>query len=125
MKILLDMHTFLWWLGSPAGLSQPATIAISHPNNVVFVSVITLWEIAIKRSIGKLHAPIDLESVVNHAGFQLLSMDVGHIITMEQLPLHHRDPFDRILIAQTIQEDATIVTRDPQFSMYNVQRIVA
>lgn len=115
MKWLLDTHTFLWWLSSPNQLTQPAATAIADPANEVQVSVITLWEIAIKRAIGKLQAPIDLQSDVARAGFQLLPLTVAHIVATEQLPLHHRDPFDRMLIAQAQLEGATLVTRDPHF----------
>lgn len=125
MKLLLDTHTFLWWLSSPEQLTQAAATAIADPNNDVLVSLISLWEIAIKRAIGKLQAPIDLEQDVTRAGFQILSLTVTHVMATERLPLHHRDPFDRMLIAQAQLENATLVTRDPQFPPYGVPQILA
>lgn len=125
MKLLLDTHTFLWWLSSPDKLAQSAALALADPANEVHVSVITLWEIAIKRVIGKLQAPIDLQADVAGAGFQLLAMTVDHIVATEHLPLHHRDPFDRMLIAQAQLEGCTLVTRDPNFPLYNLPLIVA
>lgn len=125
MKLLLDTHTFLWWLSSPDQLTQPAGIAIADPANEVLVSVISLWEIAIKRAIGKLQAPINLRTDVQRIGFQLLALSVDHIAAVEHLPLLHRDPFDRMLITQAQLEAATVVTRDPQFSQYNIPLILA
>ncbi len=125
MKLLLDTHTFLWWLSSPNQLTQPAAVAIADRANEVQVSVVTLLEIAIKRAIGKLQAPIDLQADVARAGFQLLALTVDHIVATEQLPLHHRDPFDRMLIAQAQLEGCTLVTRDPQFPPYNLPLILA
>ncbi len=125
MKLLLDTHTFLWWLSSPDKLAQPAALALADLANEVHVSVITLWEIAIKRVIGKLQAPIDLHADVTRAGFQLLTLTVDHIVATEQLPLHHRDPLDRMLIAQAQLEGCTLVTRDPSFPLYNLPLIVA
>jgi PIN domain nuclease of toxin-antitoxin system len=125
VKLLLDTHAFLWWLSSPGELSQPAAAAIADRANEVQVSVISLWEIAIKWAIGKLHAPVDLASDVTDAGFQLLPLTVEHIIATERLPLHHRDPLDRMLIAQAQLEGAALVTRDPQFPPYNLRLIRA
>lgn len=125
MKLLLDTHTFLWWLSSPSQLTQVAASAIADRSNEVWVSVISLWEIAIKRAIGKLQAPINLQTDVARVGFQLLPLTVDHIVATEQLPLYHRDPFDRVLIAQAQIEAAVLVTRDPQFPPYNVPLILA
>src|SRR5436309_10451837 len=102
MKLLLDTHVFLWWLSDPKLLSLAASNAIGDPKNRILVSIVSLWEIAIKRVIGKLLAPIDLQTDVTRAGFELLPMDVAHIVATETLPMHHRDPFDRMLVAQSI-----------------------
>jgi len=125
MKLLLDTHTFLWWLSAPHQLSPSAAAVIGDRDNEVLVSVVTLWEIAIKRVIGKLQAPVDLQVDVERAGFQLLPLKVAHIVATELLPLHHRDPFDRVLIAQSQTESATLITRDPQFPAYGVPLIFA
>jgi PIN domain nuclease of toxin-antitoxin system len=89
------------------------------------VSVVVLWEIAIKRVIGKLSAPIDLQTDVTRAGFELLTLEVTHIVATEQLPVPHRDPFDRMLAAQAIVEGATLVTRDPNISLCGVPILTA
>jgi PIN domain nuclease of toxin-antitoxin system len=125
VTLLLDTHTFLWWLSNPGTLSPAAATMIGDPQNRVLVSVVSLWEIAIKRNIGKLTAPIDLQHDVQRAGFELLSLDVNHIVAAEQLPLHHRDPFDRILIAQASVEGATLVTRDPDMALYQTPIVTA
>jgi PIN domain nuclease of toxin-antitoxin system len=125
VTLLLDTHVFLWWLSNPGLLSPAAASAISDPQNRVVVSVVVLWEIAIKRVIGKLTAPIDLETDVVRAGFELLTLEVAHIVATEQLPLHHRDPFDRILVAQALVEGATLVTRDPHLSPYGMPLLTA
>jgi PIN domain nuclease of toxin-antitoxin system len=125
MKLLLDTHVFLWWLSDPNLLTPVASNAISDPKNEVFVSIITLWEIAIKRVIGKLTAPIDLELDVSRAGFKLLPMEVAHIVATESLPVHHGDPFDRILVAQAMAIGATLVSRDPKMALYSVPIITA
>ena len=100
VTLLLDTHSFLWWLTDPELLSTEASGAIGDPDNRVLVSITSLWEIAIKRVIGKLKAPIDLQNDVVRIGFELLPLSVVHIVSTESLPLFHRDPFDRMLIAQ-------------------------
>ncbi len=123
--LLLDTHTFLWWLSDPNQMTSAATDAIAEPNNRVYVSVISLWEIALKRAIGKLVAPIDITKDVAGAGFELLPLKVEHIVKSETLPLHHRDPFDRMLVAQAAVEGATIVSRDSNMSLYTSPLIIA
>jgi PIN domain nuclease of toxin-antitoxin system len=118
MKVLLDTHVFLWWLDDPKKLAPAAATAIGDPQNRVLVSVVSLWEIAIKRVIGKLKAPINLHTDDSGAGFELLPLEVAHIVATESLPLHHRDPFDRMLIAQATAENATVVPRDPSLTTY-------
>lgn len=125
MTLLLDTHTFLWWLSKPGELSARAAQALGDPQNRVLVSILVLWEIAIKRSIGKLTAPIDLEHDVAKCGFELLPISIAHVLLAEQLPMHHRDPFDRMLIAQAIHEQAQLVSRDDHFPKYGVSVIKA
>jgi PIN domain nuclease of toxin-antitoxin system len=125
MKLLLDTHVFLWWLSDPKILTPAAASAISDPQNRVLISVAVLWEIAIKRAIGKLTAPIDLQNDVQRVGFELLPIDLVHVEKTERLPMHHRDPFDRMLVAQAIVEGATLVTRDPNIPAYGVAVLVA
>src|SRR5688572_19039770 len=120
MKLLLDTHVFLWWLSDPKLLTPAAASAIADPKNRILVSIAALWEIAIKRVIGKLTAPVDLRHDVHRAGFDVLPIEVIHIEKTEQLPVHHRDPFDRMLVAQAMVEGATLVTRDPNIPLYGV-----
>lgn len=125
MKLLLDTHSLLWWLDDPALLSEEARDAISEPANEVFVSSAVAWEIAIKRGLGKLTAPRDLEAVIQACGFQTLSITVAHALATELLPPHHRDPFDRMLVAQALIENCMIVSRDPNVARYGVPIIPA
>ena len=125
MTLWLDTHTFLWWLSDPANLSVDARVAIEDPANQVLVSTVVLWEIAIKRTIGKLSTLVNLEAAVPGVGFIRLPISVPHISATETLPLHHRDPFDRMLAAQAQVENATLVTRDPSLFSYSVSIIKA
>lgn len=126
MRILLDTHAFLWFLEGSASLSAHARSTIEEPENIVFVSVASLWEIAIKYSLGRL----DLEqpfgefipSQIETNGFALLSLDVPHMSRVAELPFHHRDPFDRMIIAQSLVEDLPIIGRDEAFDHYGVAR---
>ena len=120
MQLLLDTHALIWWLVNNPTLSNQAKNAIADPDNLVFVSAASAWEIAIKKSLGKLQAPDDLAMQIEAKDFIPLSIDLHHALTVESLPLHHQDPFDRILIAQAIEEHLTIVTRDRKFSVYEV-----
>ena len=119
MRLLLDTHALLWWLADE-GLTDQARDAIADPDNLVMVSAASAWEISIKKALGKLSAPDDLERQVEESGFTPLSISVTHGMAAGQLPRHHDDPFDRMLIAQAYAEGLTIVTRDKRFADYNV-----
>jgi PIN domain nuclease of toxin-antitoxin system len=119
VRLLLDTHALLWWLAD-AGLTDQARDAIADPGNLVMVSAASAWEISIKKTLGKLSAPDDLERQVDEGGFVALPISIAHGLTAGQLPRHHDDPFDRMLIAQALQEGLTIVTHDQRFSDYNV-----
>jgi len=95
MKLLLDTHVVLWWLDDQNLIAEEAVEAISEPENQVLVSAVTAWEIAIKRALGKLTAPHNLEAVIASAGFDQLPITLPHALGIEALPGHHRDPFDR------------------------------
>ncbi len=120
MKLLLDTHTLIWWLTNHPTLSQAAKKAISNQDNLVFISAASAWEIAIKKSLGKLTAPDDLEIQIESNNFQPLPITITHGLAIEKLPTHHNDPFDRIIIVQAICESMTVVTRDKKFRLYNV-----
>lgn len=119
MRLLLDTDALLWWLADE-GLSSQTRDAIADPANLVAVSAASAWEIAIKKALGKLTAPDDLEQQVHAGGFVPLPINLAHGIAAGQLARHHDDPFDRMLIAQALAEGMTIVTRDKRFEDYGV-----
>jgi len=125
MKLLLDTHVVLWWLDDPLLLSQTAREVIADPVNDVLVSAAVCWEIAIKRGLGKLTAPADLRGALYSCGFGELHITSAHVLATETLPMHHRDPFDRILVAQALMEGATLVSRDPMVAAYRASTITA
>lgn len=125
MKLLIDTHVVLWWLDDPGRIATPARQAISDRGNEVFVSVASAWEIAIKRALGKLEAPSDFEAVIRASRFTPLPIELKHAVAVESLSNHHRDPFDRMLVAQAITENLTIVTRDTNIQRYQVSWIEA
>lgn len=119
MRLLLDTHALLWWLADE-GLAAQAREAIADPGNLVVVSAVSAWEISIKKELGKLTAPDDLEYQVQTGGFTQLPITIAHGMAAGRLARHHDDPFDRMLIAQSVAEGLTIVTRDKRFSDYNI-----
>lgn len=118
MKLLLDTQTFLWWMSGSSRLSRGAREAISDSGNQVLFSVASAWEIAIKRNLGKLRAPDNLAGAIEAESFDLLGIDLPHIEALDGLAHHHRDPFDRMLIAQALVERATLVSGDAIFQRY-------
>ena len=127
MRLLLDTHSFLWFTSNDSKLSDVAYAAIKHVNNEVFVSIASVWEIAIKVSIGKfdLRKPVDefVEEQLESAGIELLNISVTHVAAVSHMPFHHRDPFDRLLIAQAKVENLSLVSVDAKFDVYGVTRI--
>ncbi len=127
MKLLLDTHTLLWFIAGSASLSAYTRSLIEDAANEKFVSIVSIWETAIKVSIGKmsLSAPFDVlfphQLEVN--GFELLPIKVEHTSVLTTLPFHHRDPFDRLLIAQAIEEKLTLLSVDNVFDDYGVTRL--
>jgi len=120
MKLVIDTHVLLWWLDDPALLSAAARQAISDPTNEVLVSAAVVWEIAIKSGLGKLSIPTDLETVIVQSGFMHLPVTAAHALAVTRLPPIHRDPFDRMLVAQALAEGAQLVTRDAHLARYAV-----
>ncbi len=123
MKLLLDTHILIWWLSQDRRLSQLETDLITDPDNLIFVSAATAWEIAVKRMIGKLEAPDDLPAALAANNFFELPITIEHSQKLYQLPLHHNDPFDRIMVAQAMSEDLTFMTRDAKIALYEVRTI--
>ncbi len=124
-RILLDTHTLLWWLEDNPRLGIKAREVISDPRNEIYVSAATTWEISIKKSISKLVAPDDLESIIEDEGFTPLSISLYHGEQAGLLREHHRDPFDRMLIAQAQGEGLVILTCDSKFPPYNIKLLDA
>lgn len=125
MNLLLDTHVLLWWLNGEPALSKKAHDAIADGKNVVFVSAATIWEIRIKLALGKLTLPDDFAQVLAGQPFVELPVTWDHAHALANLPLHHRDPFDRLLVAQAQIEGLTIATRDDQLRKYKVSLLGA
>lgn len=119
-RLLLDTHVLLVWLAAEE-ISREAADAIAEPSNTVTVSAASIWEIAIKRQIGKLRFDGSPADEVRHAGFDHLSITAAHAEAAGDLPFHHRDPFDRMLVAQAQAEGLTLVSRDAVFDRYDVR----
>ncbi len=125
MTLLLDTQVFLWWLDDPLLLSKAARKAIGDGKNTVYISAAVVWEIAIKRALGKLDAPHDLEAAMNSNRFLPLPVTIPHALAVATLPGHHRDPFDRLLIAQAQHEGFKLISRNHHVPLYGVSHIVA
>ena len=119
MSLLLDTHVVLWWLADDLSLSAEIKDRLDHEPDV-YVSSATVWEVAIKQAIGKLKEPADLPERIRNSGFRDLPVGSEHAIAAGRLPMIHRDPFDRMLIAQARCEDLTLVTRDSRCQQYEV-----
>jgi len=126
MNHLLDTHTIIWFINGDLELSKKARNLIEKDSAANFVSVASLWEIAIKVSLGKLElngAFSEIKTQLDQNGFQLLPITWEDTLLVASLPFHHRDPFDRILIAQSISNNLNIITKDDQFKNYAVSLI--
>jgi PIN domain nuclease of toxin-antitoxin system len=123
MKLLLDTHTFIWWDGNPNKLSKVALDLLSDSKNQLFLSLVSVWEMQIKIQLGKLQVRADLGILVaeqlSENNLELLNVDLSHILTLSQLENHHKDPFDRLLIAQAHLEKMILVSCDPIFQAYD------
>ena len=123
MRLLVDTHAFLWFVAGDRRLSRRARAAIEHEDAEIWLSAACVWEIATKSSLGRLVLPSPLEEYISgklDEGFAVLPVDWMHAATVERLPLHHRDPFDRLLIAQALLEKVPVVTSDRAFRKYGV-----
>ncbi len=123
MKLILDTHAALWWLADDARMGDEAARQLTDDTNQVLLSASVVWEIAIKRGLGKLSAPEGLIPTLIGAGAQPLPMTLDHAATVESLPWHHHDPFDRMLVAQALSEGASLVSRDAVFRPYGVSLV--
>ncbi len=125
MRMLLDSHVVLWSIAGDSKLNSDLRRKIADPGNDVFVSAASVWEIAIKQRLGKLDAPGNLFEVIEATGFAPLPINFVHSTLAARLPLHHDDPFDRMLIAQALNEGLVLVSRDRRFADYEVELIEA
>ena len=119
-RLLLDTHVLLWWLGDDPRLGAGCRALMADPRNTVYVSAATVWEVGIKRALDKLDAPEGLADVVNEEGFEALLIGLAHGEYAAALPPLHRDPFDRMLVAQAQLEGLQLVSADTQLAAYGV-----
>jgi PIN domain nuclease of toxin-antitoxin system len=125
LKLLVDTHLLLWWLlGSPS-LSTQAREMISSAENTIFVSAVSLWEIWLKQSLGKLTVPVDFTQRLGAEDFEDLPLMASHVRQIAELPWHHRDPFDRMLVAQAHAERLVLLTMDGRLAAYGAAVQVA
>ena len=125
MKLLLDTHIFIWWADHPEKLSPAALSALEDEANELLLSVASVWEMQIKIRLGRLKLSLPLKELIGSQqetnDLKILPVALTHVLALDALPFHHKDPFDRLLIAQSIEEDATLVSADSQFSAYLVK----
>ncbi len=125
MRLLLDTHVLIWLVEGSEKLSQVAKQAIEDENNDIYLSIASLWEITIKISLGKLQLGLSLDRVIETYilpnGIEILPIQLNHLLILRDLPFHHRDPFDRVLISQSQSEDLVLVSGDRLFGDYLVQ----
>jgi PIN domain nuclease of toxin-antitoxin system len=127
MKVLIDTHVLIWWAGDTNQLSPLVRDMLADPQTEPILSIVSIWEMQIKISLGKLSLQMDLptlvEDEVSRNIFSLLPIELKHIYGLNDLPLHHKDPFDRLLIAQSMLEKMPIISIDEKFDAYGVQRL--
>lgn len=118
MKLLLDTHLILWWLGNSPALTNEARLLIGSPQNIVSVSAVSMWEIWLKQSLGKLRLPENFDEKLAAEQFESLQLTAAHARRVAFLPWHHRDPFDRMLVAQAQEEGQVLLTADQHVAAY-------
>lgn len=127
MKLLLDTHTFLWFVTNDAQLSETALDAIAEPTNEILVSPASYWESAIKVSLGKYPLTVPFETFfregIEGSGMKILPIKISHASVLSTLPMHHKDPFDRMMVSQAIVEQVPIVSVDSALDAYGIQRL--
>jgi len=126
VNLLLDTHVFLWFVAGDQRLSANARRAMEAADAELFLSAASIWEMAIKSSLGRLTLPLPLDEYIAEKltqGFRVLPVDWAHTAAVEKMPFHHRDPFDRLLIAQATAEDLPLVSADPELRAYKVKLI--
>ncbi|MBS0638125.1 MAG: type II toxin-antitoxin system VapC family toxin, partial [Verrucomicrobia bacterium] len=122
---LLDTHVLLWWLTNPEELSQKAHKIIADKDNSISVSCVSLWEMSIKKSLGRLNLPLNILEIMHNEGFKILSIGPEEALGISDLPFIHQDPFDRMLVMQAKMHDFVLITRDTHIMKYPVVTIKA
>lgn len=129
MRLLLDTNAFIWWADEPEKLSVATSALFADSSNVLAISIVSLWEMQIKIGLGKLRLSLPLRTLIEMQSdanaIEILPVQLSHLWALENLPHHHRDPFDRLIIAQAQVEQIPIVTADAQFARYDVSVIAA
>lgn len=124
MRLLLDTHVFLWWITDSKKLSQKARRLLAAADNQCFLSIVSCWELALKLSRGKLRLTLPVERLVSQElaanGFELLGLGLRDVAVVEKLPFHHGDPFDRLLVAQAMNEGLRLVSQDRAMALYEI-----
>lgn len=127
MKLLLDTHVFIWWDSEPARLSKKVLSLCSDPGNTLLLSVVSAWEMQIKMQLGKIKLDFPLQDIINEQrqdnGLQIVPVELEHVLALQSLPAHHKDPFDRLLIAQARTENAALVSKDKAFLNYQIDLV--
>lgn len=121
MRCLLDTHIFLWWLENDKRLKKSSRRVIEDPKNQIFASVANAWEISIKQKVGKLPLKTTIHECFKKSGFEIVPITLGHVLLLDTLPLHHKDPFDRILISQAKTENLVLITDDEKMAKYKIR----
>ena len=124
-NFLLDTHVFIWAMEESKRLSQDIKDKIINPRNKIFISVATVWEIVIKKAIKQIRLNFDIETSIRNAGFEVVPIKLPHALGVEKLPLHHRDPFDRVLISQAKAENLILITADRKIWKYRIKILKA
>ena len=121
MRLLLDTHVMIWWLADDRKLKNPAREIIANPRNQIFASAVVVWEVAIKSALGRIDADVDeMEAAIRETGFEPLPVNLQHAARIGRLPKIHRDPFDRMLVAQASIEELRLVSNDQIFTRYSL-----
>lgn len=124
MKYILDTHTFIWWNDDPQLLSEKVVALCEYPSNKLFVSLASVWEMQIKLRLKKLKLSASLESIIEQQqanNIELLTLTTQHILNLSTLPMHHKDPFDRLIISQANMDNAILLSADKKFELYDVK----
>ena len=124
-RYLLDTQVFILWMKSDKGFKADLSTILKDPENTVYLSLVSIWEMIIIKRIGKLKLPNDWKETLARSRFSILYINLDHLYTLDSLPLHHSDPFDRLLVAQAISEKATIITADKKIWRYDLPLIKA